>query len=497
MRKEADHRTAFSLRNRFVWSIVILIALAVSFSALQLRIMDNIFTYSAKQTMKSAADDILQMDFSSEDIHRNMAEIESSKTIYTEVYRDRENLIYTSNTNSWVYDADSGPDDSRSAALMPRIMEIVSHDDLDDGSYFEVRREHFSSASYVVYEKTEGDLTVVVFYSMHTIYDNSATAKVILLVVSAVFLIVTVTIISFYSRQIIRPVEIINDVTKRIARLDFSQRIPSFAVRDLKELGQNVNHLSDSLSGNLQTLRAANERLESDILKEKQADENRKQFIANASHELKTPIAIIQSYAEGIKYDDTHEKVEEYCDIILDESEKMTNLILRLMQVAKYDSEIFVPEFAPFDVDKWLTDFVAPYSLSAEKKGIDLRVEARSSAFGYGSSDMLSEILLNLISNAMSHCAGEKRILIRSELSDDKIKVSVFNSGSSIAPEDAPNIWESFYRADKAHSRAEGRFGLGLSIVRSIQEMHGEEYGFENTDDGVVFWFTIGKYENR
>ena len=132
-----------------------------------------------------------------------------------------------------------------------------------------------------------------------------------------------------------------------------------------------------------------------------------------------------------------------------------------------------------------------------EQNCISLSVDCDKNFFGYGDRDVLFDVLGNYISNAVSHCSGEKRISVTATEHDSVFKVSVFNTGEAIAPEDIDHIWDSFYRADKSHSRAQGRFGLGLSIVSLAQKQHGQKYGVTNRENGVEFWFNIAKGKNE
>ena len=175
----------------------------------------------------------------------------------------------------------------------------------------------------------------------------------------------------------------------------------------------------------------------------------------------------------------------------------MTRLILRLLESVKYQSDAAASPFESFDVDEWTESVASQFRLLAEKSGSELSLKLRSGSVGYGNKDMLGEVLSNFLSNAVSHSTGEKKIVVSSEKQGKVIRVAVFNSGEHISDEDMPNIWDSFYRADKAHSRAQGRFGLGLSISKQIQEIHNQKFGAENVEGGVVFWFDIAEFEEK
>lgn len=477
-----------SLKNRYTTNVIVIIILSVLFSVAQLALTEPIFIRIAKGQLVEAGDNVLGISLEDGDFDKKISEIEADSSTYVELYSpNKETLVYTTNTNSWIYDADT----SQKYELRPRIMKIISHEDNPDGSYFEEREEFYGSARYLVYECSKDDETAVVYMSLESITDSAGFTKVILLGFSLWFLITAFVIVTVYSWQIVRPIFGLNRITKKLAGLDFSEQVPETRIPELNELGKSVNSLSKSLEFNLSTLKEKNEQLEREIEKEKQSEEIRKQFIANASHELKTPIAIIQSYAEGIKYDDTRESVEEYSDIIIDEADKMTNLIVRLMEMVKYDSIYFTPAFEEFDLSRAIHNFIEPMTLIFAEKGITTEVEIPDNIKCYGDRDLLRQVFSNYISNAISHCEGEKIIRISLEPGRDFSTVKVYNTGKHIDEQDLPYIWQSFYRADKAHSRAEGRFGLGLSIVKTIQEIHNCKYGVENVDGGVEFSFEV------
>lgn len=185
----------------------------------------------------------------------------------------------------------------------------------------------------------------------------------------------------------------------------------------------------------------------------------------------------------------------EYCEIITDETHKMNMLVLQLLELSMYESGNVKLSMDKIDIRAAAEEYGEENRLKFESKGIKFTNDIPSDCFGLGDSVKIRMVFNNYISNACSHVSGDNIIKVYKGQSPNKgsIRICVYNSGSHIDSDDMDKIWISFYRADKSHSRAEGRFGLGLSIVGAIQKLHGEKYGAENTDDGVVFWFDIKK----
>ena len=222
----------------------------------------------------------------------------------------------------------------------------------------------------------------------------------------------------------------------------------------------------------------------------------RADFISAASHELKTPIAIIRGYAEGLKMNvgEENESALEYCDIIMRESDRMNVLVLNMLEQSLYSSGVKRPDMAEFGVNEFIESLLKTITPIFEEKGVTANYVKSENLTAFADKTQMTTVLSNIVLNACSHASGEKLIEISAQRIDNKIKVSVFNTGSCVEDKDKDGIFTSFYRADKAHSRAEGRFGLGLSIVKSITENHNCDCGFENKENGVTFWFTMPEY---
>jgi signal transduction histidine kinase len=361
---------------------------------------------------------------------------------------------------------------------------------------FEIKRQPISNADFFVYSTSTGTGdSLHVYYSVANVRNVVETADRIYSLFSIVVVVVLTAVFFIIVSGFIKPVVEINDVTKGMARLNFERKCNDYGEDEIGELGKNINILSDTLSETLEDLKDKNGQLEKDIELRLALDNARKSFISNVSHELKTPIAIISGYAEGL-YEGINEDpaiIKEYCGIINEESKKMNSLVLELLELSKLESKSapFEPEM--FCIGEDIASLIDHLSLQTERAGIKVINNVSSGLMCYAQRDKIEIVLKNYVTNAIAHCSGEKRIEISSRAFDNSVEISVTNTGENIADEDMGEIWNSFYRADKAHGRSENRFGLGLSIVKSIMENHGCHYGVENTEDGVKFTFEVAK----
>ncbi len=305
-------------------------------------------------------------------------------------------------------------------------------------------------------------------------------------------------ILIFYLRRFSKPIDNMCEITGRMAELDFSKKCPPTKLTEMTQLSESINTLSDALDEALTDLNEKNAKLLEDIENERTIDNLRQTFISGISHELKTPIAIIQGYAEGAKmfYEAGNgNAASEYCDVISEEAVRMNNMIMRLLEITKYSSGACEPVRENFSIGDMVENWYEKNSTLFEEKGIAAVNEIDPGFMGNGDSIILYSVINNYLSNAVSHVDGDRKIVCRAEDRGENYRVYVFNTGSPIEEKHIDKIWDSFYRADKALSRSQGRFGLGLAIVASIQKLHNQEYGVQNVPDGVEFWFDVKKAE--
>ena len=237
------------------------------------------------------------------------------------------------------------------------------------------------------------------------------------------------------------------------------------------------------------------------ILKEKnEVDEMRKEFLSNVSHELKTPIALIQGYAEGLKEginDDDEESRNFYCDVIIDESGKMNNMVKKLLTLNQLEFGNEVITMERFDIVMLIDNYIQSAEILIRQNDATVRFEQDTPVYVWGDEFKTEEVFMNYFSNALNHLDGERIVDIKLTQESKTVRVSVFNTGIPVPEDSLPHLWEKFYKVDKARTREYGGSGVGLSIVKAIQESMNQKYGVVNYENGVEFWFELEKVTDR
>ena len=300
------------------------------------------------------------------------------------------------------------------------------------------------------------------------------------------FVVVLIFLASFYySKQIAKPLLKINDTTKKIAHLDFTEQIPITSKDEIGDLSKNINVLSNKLHSHIG-------QLEQDIEKERKLENTRKEFISGVSHELKTPLSIMKSCISILKDGVAEHKKEYYFQAMEREVDKMDTLILDMLELAKFESGTYKMKMDSFYIDTVIEDICEHLSVKIEKK--ELRVHKNIGPFEViANQGRIEQVIVNFITNAIRYTPNKEDIIISTIDEKDRIKVCIENKGTHIEEEQLDKIWDRFYRVDAARQRSQGGTGLGLAISKNILELHGVEYGVKNTEDGVLFYFYLLK----
>ena len=302
-------------------------------------------------------------------------------------------------------------------------------------------------------------------------------------------------VIYITTKKVTSPIQSLSALSERMSELDFDARYQGTSQDEIGILGNSMNTLSEKLKETIRELQQANEELQKDIEEKIRIDEARKDFIANVSHELKTPIALIQGYAEGLTEGmaEDEDSRNYYCEVIMDEANKMNKMVKQLLTLTALEFGNDMPVLERFDIVALIKGILSSANILLQQHEARVEFDSSQSIFVTADEFKIEEVVTNYLNNALNHLEGEKRIQIRVEEQEREVRVTVFNTGNHIPQEDLGNLWTKFYKVDKARTRAYGGSGIGLSIVKAIMDSHHKECGVANVEGGVEFWFTLEK----
>lgn len=344
-----------------------------------------------------------------------------------------------------------------------------------------------------------GDYWVYLRSNYQSIRESAAISNEFLTYVGILVTILCVIIMIFLSNHYTRPILKLAQIAKKMENLDFDVRYKENRHDEIGVLGHSMNSLSDKLEQTISELKTANNELELDLQRRSEQEQMRQEFLANVSHELKTPIALIQGYAEGLQdnVNDDPESREFYCEVIVDEADKMNKMVKKLLSLNQLEFGNGQVLLEHFDLQQVVQSVLSSSEILFRQKEVTLSYDGGHPVYVWADEYMTEEVVMNYVSNALNHIDGEKIIEVKIVSCDGKARVSVFNTGKPIPEEDIDKIWSKFYKVDKARTREYGGNGIGLSIVKAIMEAHNQAYGVKNYDNGVEFWFELDeKTEN-
>jgi signal transduction histidine kinase len=310
-----------------------------------------------------------------------------------------------------------------------------------------------------------------------------------MLLVGIVVMFVATILVLLVANRIAQPVSEMTEVAGRIAEHDFTQRCEGSSITELGDLADSINTLSDQMQDYIRDLQAANARLQADLDKMEKSEQARKSLVSNISHDLKTPIALISGYADGLRAGmaRTEDQMREYCDVISDETDRMMEMICQMLEVSRLESGTVQLTVDDFDLSEELDGILTSFRVEIERRGIQLTRDYPESIYIRSDALSVEQVLINYIQNAVSHMGEGNRMAV-TVTGSTMLRVTVFNSAAPIPEEDLERIWDTFYRGEKSRNRASRQSGLGLAIVRGNMELLGLSYGVQNVDDGVEFW---------
>lgn len=439
------------------------------------------------------------------DAYRTISQAANSDTYSTEEFRAAlDDVCSVYNIMVYVMDADSMVkyQSSNGGAELERwlfgyLLGFISEDRkhvLEEGEDYVMHQVQVGGDEYLeMYGRLNSGISFIMRTPVESIRESVKIANRFFAYAGVAGTVLGAVIIWLVTAGITRPILKLNQISEQMVHLNFEAKYTGKGRNEIDLLGENINKLSASLEQSISELKTANNELQKDIEKKEEIDEMRKEFLANVSHELKTPIALIQGYAEGLSegVNDDPESRSFYCEVIMDEAAKMNGMVQKLLTLNQLEFGNNVVAMERFDLASLIKNYVQSAGILTRQNGIQVCVEDWEPTYVWGDEYQVEEVFANYFSNAVNHCSGEKKIIVSLERREQRVRAGVFNTGEPIPEEALPHLWEKFYKVDKARTREYGGSGVGLSIVKAIMESMNHQYGVENYSNGVLFWFEL------
>ncbi len=323
-----------------------------------------------------------------------------------------------------------------------------------------VRTVQTKNASAVIYIGT----------SLYPVDSTVSTLKVQLICVTAIMVLLSFVIALIISRVISRPVINLNKSAKVLAKADYTTTFSAGGFRELSELSDTLNSAAAEL-GKLDRLKS--------------------ELIANISHDLRTPLTLISGYAEMMR-DIPGENNEQNLQVIIDETQRLSSLVSDVLDLSKIQSGSQAFTFSHFSLTESVRSIIGRYSKFIEQSGYTIVFEPECEVHVYADEIRISQVIYNLLSNAVHYTGGDKTVVIRQIFDGAYVRLEIADSGEGISQNDMELIWDRYYKVDKEHRRSQIGSGLGLSIVKGILQQHNASFGVNSTPGkGSVFWFSM------
>lgn len=490
-----------SIRTSLFAAFVGLISIfLVSVLVINVFFLDDIFIYGSKQAMAKTADELAEQVEAGTFSEETASEASFGSGLFIGVFSRDGVLEYNSGLPKTKMEPPKEPkpeDDSvhlharnemnsEASALLKQFISEPSKDQV-----FYTEKSEGPRRSVILLERLNNGKFLLIMKPIVPLRESSNLATVFILASGAVVLLVGSIGVFVLSGRLTAPILNMDRVARKLAALDFSEPVVVSGRDELGALGNSIQIMSENLNRTLNELQEANGRLQLEIERERELDRQRRRFISSVSHELRTPLSMIQGYADGLRHGVVEERsgVMEYCDVIVDETKKMSGLIRDMLDLSSYEAGAFAYAMGSFDLAQMVRKNAQRVHALINDSDASVEVTGPEICRAYGDEGRIGQVFSNFITNALNHGTAGEPIHVSYGMENGLNYIKVFNHGPQIPVNDLEHIWDPFYKAGEgALSRGAG-FGLGLAIAHAIAEAHGGRCMAKNQDDGVVFSF--------
>lgn len=457
--------------------------------------LEKFYLYKKQNTLKSvyeSLNDYYKTPGQDNDLQTELEKL-SIKNNFDILIKDNNGInLYTTNKNfSTVI-----------GSINDILDKLQSGKELESNDNFTIKKQRDSKngLSYMMLSgKLENGYFLYIRIPLNSIQDSVSISNNFLLMMAGFTILIASIMVTIVSRKFTEPILELNNIAKKMSNLDFSQKYKVTNARDeINDLGRSINTMSDKLERTIKQLRSSNIELERDIEEKSKIDEMRKTFISDVSHELKTPIALIQGYSEGLleNVNNDEESRKFYAEVILDETNKMDKLVKQLLELMKLEygkREFNNKEFNIVELEK---EVIRKTNVMIEEKQAEIKFDENQDIRVFADDFYIEQVLTNYLTNAIKNVKemyGEKYIKISNKINkeEQKVCIKVFNTGKQISEENLNRIWNRFYKADESRHREDGGTGIGLAFVKAIMSNYDNKYGVKNLENGVEFYFEL------
>ncbi len=457
--------------------------------------LEKFYLYKKQNTLKSvyeSLNDYYKTPGQDNDLQTELEKL-SIKNNFDILIKDNNGInLYTTNKNfSTVI-----------GSINDILDKVQGGKELESNDNFTIKKQRDSKngLSYMMLSgKLENGYFLYIRIPLNSIQDSVSISNNFLLMMAGFTILIASIMVTIVSKKFTEPILELNNIAKKMSNLDFSQKYKVTNARDeINDLGRSINTMSDKLERTIKQLRNSNIELERDIEEKSKIDEMRKTFISDVSHELKTPIALIQGYSEGLleNVNNDEESRKFYAEVILDETNKMDKLVKQLLELMKLEygkREFNNKEFNIVELEK---EVIRKTNVMIEEKQAEIKFDENEDIRVFADDFYIEQVLTNYLTNAIKNVKemyGEKYIKISNEINkeEQKVCIKVFNTGKQISEENLNRIWNRFYKADESRHREDGGTGIGLAFVKAIMSNYDNKYGVKNLENGVEFYFEL------
>lgn len=325
-------------------------------------------------------------------------------------------------------------------------------------------------------ENSEGEYLIVLKTRMTPVTSTVDTLRIQLVIITALLVVFAVVFAIGVSSKISKPIAKTNEGAKELARQNYHVHFEAEGCKEICELSETLNVAASELST---------------------VDNLRRELIANISHDLRTPLTMISGYAEVMR-DIPGENTPENLQVVIDESRRLSELVTDLLDLSKLEAQNVPLNIEAFCLTDCIREIFTRYAKLISQQNFVLEFASDEDVWVSGDKLRLSQVIYNLINNAINYAGDDKTVIVRQIVNDDKVRIEVEDHGKGIDKEDLQYIWDRYYRVDKEHRSTVIGSGLGLSIVKNVLLLHKARFGVRSAlGKGSTFWFELEASEVR